>query len=57
MYTDFLTLFIVVSLFLVYFCKKNNLLVDFKLEKHKRFSSKLKINSIGGILLIIFFYI
>ena len=55
MYTDFLTLFIVFSLFLVYFCKKNSLLVDFKLEKHKRFSSKLKINSIGGILLIIFF--
>ena len=55
MYKDFLTLFIVVSLFLVYFCRKNNLLVDFKLEKHKRFSSKLKINSIGGILLISFF--
>ena len=55
MYKDFLTLFIVVSLFIVYFCRKNNLLVDFKLEKHKRFSSKLKINSIGGILLISFF--
>ncbi|WP_075534807.1 hypothetical protein [Candidatus Pelagibacter communis] len=55
MYKDFLTLFIVVSLFLVYFCRKNNLLVDFKLEKHKRFSSKFKINSIGGILLISFF--
>ena len=37
MYTDFLTLFIVVSLFLVYFCRKNNLLVDFKLENTNDF--------------------
>ena len=56
MYTNFLLFFIIISTFLVYFCRKNNLIVDYKLEKHKRFSSKLKSNSIGGIFLIIFLF-
>ena len=55
MYTYFLFFFIIFSLIFTYFCKKKNLIVDYKLEKHKRFSSKLKSNSIGGIFLIIFF--
>ena len=56
MYSNFLIFFISISLLLVYFCRKNNLIVDYKLEKHKRFSSKLKSNSIGGIFLIIFLF-
>ena len=56
MYSNFLFFFIIISLLLVYFCRKNNLIVDYKLENHKRFSSKLKSNSIGGIFLIIFLF-
>ena len=56
MYTNFLLFFVINSIFLVYFCRKKNLIVDYKLEKHKRFSSKLKSNSIGGVLLIIFLF-
>ena len=56
MYTNFLLFFIIISIFLVYFCRKKNLIVDYKLEKHKRFSSKMKSNSIGGILLVIFLF-
>ncbi len=56
MYTNFLLFYIIISIFLVYFCRKKNLIVDYKLEKHKRFSSKLKTNSIGGIFLIIFLF-
>ena len=55
MYINFLFFFIIFSLIFTYFCKRKNFIVDYKLEKHKRFSSKLKSNSIGGIFLIIFF--
>ncbi len=51
----FLFIFAILGSLLLYFCRKNNLIIDFKLEKHKRFSSKSKSNSIGGILLGIFF--
>ena len=56
MYTYFLFFFIIFSLIFTYFCKRKNLIVDYKLEKHKRFSSKLKSNSLGGIFLIIFLF-
>ena len=56
MYTNFILFFVITSIFLVYFCRKKNLIVDYKLEKHKRFSSKLKSNSIGGVFLIIFLF-
>ena len=56
MYTNFILFFFIVSIFLVYICRKKNLIVDYKLEKHTRFSSKLKSNSIGGIFLIIFLF-
>ena len=51
---NFLALFVVFSLFLIFLCKKLNLFVDYKLEKHKRHSSKSKSYSIGGILLLIY---
>ena len=54
MYINFLASFIVLSFFLFFVCKKLNLLVDYKLEKHKRYSSKSKSYSIGGILLLIY---
>ncbi len=55
MYINFIIFFIIFSFSFAYYCKKKNFIVDYKLEKHKRFSSKLKSNSIGGIFLIIFF--
>ena len=56
MYTNFLLFFLLITSFLVFFCRKYNLIVDYKLEKHKRYSSKLKSSSIGGIFLIIFLF-
>ena len=55
MFSYFLIFFLIFSFFLIYFSKEYNLFVDFKIEKHKRFSSTLKSHSIGGILLISFF--
>ena len=55
MYINFILFFLIFCFGFTYLCKKNNFIVDYKLEKHKRFSSKLKSNSIGGIFLILFF--
>ena len=55
MFYYFLIFFSIFSFFLIYISKKFNLFIDYKLEKHKRFSSKQKSYSIGGIMLIIFF--
>tara|TARA_Y100001970_G_C14115999_1_gene793592 strand:+ start:60 stop:1088 length:1029 start_codon:yes stop_codon:yes gene_type:complete len=52
---NFFIFFIFFSALSVYLCKKYNLIVDYKIEKHKRFSTKLTSNSIGGILLVTFF--
>ena len=54
MYINFLILFVFSCLFLFFLSKKFNLFVDYKLEKHKRYSSKSKSYSIGGILLLIY---
>ena len=51
---NFLVLFVVLSFFLFFMCKKLNLFLDYKLEKHKRYSSKSKSYSIGGLLLLIY---
>ena len=56
MYINFLILFIIFSFFLLFLCKKLNLFVDYKLEKHKRYSSRSKSYSIGGILLLIYIF-
>ena len=55
MITNFLIIYFAFSLVLVGICKQYNLLVDNKIEKHKKYSSTLKSYSIGGILLILFF--
>ncbi len=52
---SFNLLFIIFGILFLYICRKKNLIIDYKLEKHKRFSSKSKSNSIGGILLLFFF--
>jgi len=54
MYINFLVIFTIFSFFLIFLCKRLNLFLDYKLEKHKRYSSKTKSYSIGGILLLIF---
>ena len=55
MFNYFIIFFLILSFLLIHISKKYELFVDFKLEKHKRFSTTLKSYSIGGILLITFF--
>ena len=55
MQINFIIFFILFGLSFILLCRKFDLIVDYKLEKHKRFSSKSKSNSIGGILLSSFF--
>ena len=55
MFNYFIIFFLILIFLLIYISKKYNLFVDFKLEKHKRFSTTLKSYSIGGVLLITFF--
>tara|TARA_B100000963_G_C22630385_1_gene674646 strand:- start:799 stop:1830 length:1032 start_codon:yes stop_codon:yes gene_type:complete len=56
MYINFIIFFILLAVSLIFICRKSNLFVDFKLEKHKRHSSKSKSFSIGGLLLIFFLF-
>ena len=56
MHNHFIILFVTLSLCLIYLCRKNNFFADYKLEKHKRYSTNLKSYSIGGILLLFFLY-
>ena len=55
MFYYFLIFFFTSCFLLIHISKKYNLFVDFKLEKHKRFSTTLKSYSIGGVLLVTFF--
>ena len=55
MFNYFIIFFLISSFLLIHISKKYNLFIDFKLEKHKRFSTTLKSYSIGGVLLITFF--
>ncbi len=54
MHLNFIIVFLGLSMFLIYFCKSKNLFVDYKLEKHKRYSTHQKSYSIGGLLLIFY---
>ena len=56
MYINFIIFFIFLAVSLILICRKNNLFVDFKLEKHKRHSSKSKSFSVGGLLLVSFLF-
>ena len=54
MINNFFIFFLIFSFGLIFFCRKFNVLVDQKIEKHKKYSSKKKSLLIGGILLITF---
>ena len=50
----FFVFFIIFSFALIFFCKKYNILVDRKIEKHKKYSTKSKSFLIGGVLFVTF---
>jgi len=50
MLSYFLIFFLIFSFLIIYISNKKNLFIDFKIEKHKRFSSTKKTLSIGGII-------
>jgi len=52
---NFIFLSIIITYFLFFFCKRYNLLLDIKTDKHKKFTSVQKNYSIGGILILIYF--
>ena len=55
MFNYFIAFFLILSFLLIHISKKYSLFVDFKFEKHKRFTTTLKSYSIGGVLLVAFF--
>ena len=55
MFTYFIVFHVFLSLLSLFFCRKFNILVDQKIEKHKKFSSSKCSHLIGGSLLFIFF--
>lgn len=54
MFTYFIVFHVFLSLLSLFFCRKFNILVDQKIEKHKKFSSSKRSHLIGGSLLFIF---
>ena len=52
----FILFFFIYSFLLIYISKKKKYFLDQKVEKHKRYSSSTKSYSLGGFLLISFFY-
>ncbi len=56
MHLNFYILYFILILLLLLLCKKQKLFLDFKLEKHKRYSSKTKSHYIGGIIFLPFIY-
>lgn len=51
---QFFLLFTIYVLLILFFCKEKKILIDYKLEKHKRYSSKAKSHFLGGIFLLSF---
>ena len=54
MIINFFIFFIIFTSALTFFCRKFNVLIDQKIEKHKKYSTKNKSFLIGGILIISF---
>ena len=54
MHANFIIFHFIFSVLLLFICKKFNVLIDIKSEKHKKFSSKNRSFLIGGILIITF---
>ena len=55
MFTNFIISFVIISLSLIFFFNKFNIMVDQKFEKHKNHSSKKKSILLGGSLILFFF--
>jgi len=54
-YVNLITFLIVSSFFVLFLSQKKNFFLDIKDKHHKKFATKIKNHSIGGILLLIFF--
>lgn len=54
MINNFLIFFLIFSFALIFFCRKYNILIDQKIEKHKKFSANSRSFLIGGILIVSF---
>ena len=54
MLVNFLIFFTIFTFILIFFCKKFNILIDQKIEKHKKYSTKNKSYLLGGILIMMF---
>ncbi len=51
---NFFIFFIIFSFSLIFFCRKFNILIDQKIENHKKYSTKNKSFLLGGILITLF---
>ena len=54
MLNNFFIFFIIFSFAIIFFCRKYNILLDQKIEKHKKYSTRGRSFLIGGILIISF---
>ena len=54
MLTNFLIFHTLFSIILIVICKNFNILVDKKIEKHKKYSTKINSHLIGGLLIVLF---
>ena len=54
MVNNFFIFFIIFSFAIIFFCRKYNVLLDQKIEKHKKYSARSRSFLIGGILIISF---
>ena len=54
-YVNLITFLIVSSFFVLFLSQKKKFFLDIKDKHHKKFATKIKNHSIGGILLLIFF--
>ena len=54
MFTNFIIFFVIFSIILLVTSKKFNILIDKKIETHKKYSTKGNSYLLGGVLLILF---
>ncbi len=52
----YLLIYILLCISLIIVCKKNSIFVDYKKEKHKRYSSHSRTYSVGGVFFLIFLF-
>ena len=54
MMVNFLIFHTLFSIILIVICKNFNILADKKIEKHKKYSTKINSHLIGGLLIVLF---